>query len=236
MIHYTYLMGALFVMFVWFILFFHRKDVRREMFIMSSIIAVLGLIVEWLVWTNDWWRPHTFTNTIIGFEDLLFGFGMGGIAAVIYEEVFRQKLCRLSKKKHPKISHIILLFVLSATIGNISYFYFGLSAFQSSILSMFIPTLFVWFLRKDLIKDSLYTGIILTILAFFGFSLMNLIEPGFVQKWWLFEYLSGVVVIGVPLEDIIWFFVAGLFIAPIYEFWQCRRLVRIHNPSSHIVH
>ena len=227
--NYTYLIGSLFVISIWLVLFWRRKDTRKEMLLLSSIIGISGLLLEYFIWTKDWWRPITFRNTIIGIEDLLFGFGIGGIAAVVYEEIFKQKLRKIRGKKCLTLFQVTSFIGVSILLGVICFYYFELNSFISSILSMFIPTLVIWYLRKDLIVDSVFTAFILLIITFVGFGFMNLIDPGFIYKWWLFEYLSGIIIWGVPVEDIIWFFAVGLFVAPFYEFWQCKSFINIRN-------
>lgn len=224
MASYTYLIGGVMTLATWFVLYYFRKDLRKEMLIMSSIVAVLGLVMEALVWTKDWWRPVTVTGTLLGVEDLLFGFGMGGITAIVYEEIFKKKIATRKIKDVNHRLHLLLFLGVSIIVGSIVYFGLGYSSFTTWLVSISIAVFFIYFLRPDLIVDSIVTGIILGFFSFILFAIMDLVEPGFVHKWWLFGNLSGFVFLGVPLEDIVWFFTTGLFIGPIYEFWQGLRL------------
>lgn len=54
-------------------------------------MITIGPLSEYLFWTRDWWKPTTITDTVVGVEDFLLSFTNGGIAAVIYEEVFDKK-------------------------------------------------------------------------------------------------------------------------------------------------
>ena len=58
---------------------------------MSVIFGVIGPFVE-VVYTLDWWAPLTITGTVVGIEDVLFGFVCGGIATVVYEEIFKKRI------------------------------------------------------------------------------------------------------------------------------------------------
>jgi hypothetical protein len=224
MVAYTYLIGSLITLAVWFVLYYFRKDFRKEMLLMGSLVAIFGLIMEALVWTKDWWRPITITGTLVGVEDLIFGFGMGGITAIVYEEIFKKKIvARKLKEKNHKL-HLSIFLGVSILVGSILYFGFGYSSFTTWLISVSLAVFIIYFLRPDLIVDSIVTGFIIAIFSVILFALMNLVEPGFVHRWWLFEHLSGIIFLGVPLEDVIWFFTTGLFIGPIYEFWQGMRL------------
>ncbi len=88
---YTYLIGDLILLVLWLVLFLYRKDTRKEMLILSLIFGVIGPFVE-LVHVLDWWKPLTITSTIPGIEDFLFGFGIGGVASVVYEHLFNKKV------------------------------------------------------------------------------------------------------------------------------------------------
>ena len=127
---------------------------------------------------------------------------------------------------------MIVLLSLSVILGNISFFVLGYNSFISGIIATIIPTLIIYVLRKDLIIDSLATGFIMTTIAFIVFAIMNQIQPGFIYQWWLFDQLSGVILLGVPLEDVIWFFTTGMFLGCIYEFWQGGRLVKMKGKNK----
>ncbi len=220
---YTYLIGSLIVLFFWFILYFSRKDVRKEMLFMSIMTGLMGLILE-LIWTQDWWRPMTITGTLIGIEDFIFGFGVGGFSGSIYEELFKKKMVKIKRKEHPHTKQLIILSILSFIILLTMFFFLKIPSFYATLFATLIPTFIIYFFRHDLILDSLVTGFLLTIFSIFGFAVLNIIQPDFVYSWWFIDKLTGIVILGVPLEDLIWFFTTGMYLAPIYEFWQGLRL------------
>ncbi len=86
-IQYAYLILGCLLLSIWLGLFLYRKDIRREMMIISIAFGFGGLLAEY-VYLKDWWQPLIITGTRIGFEDFLFGFTTGGIASVIYEVIF----------------------------------------------------------------------------------------------------------------------------------------------------
>ena len=88
---YTYFIGDLILLALWLILFLYRKDTRKEMLVISLVFGFIGPFVE-LVHVLDWWKPLTITGTIIGVEDVLFGFGIGGVASVVYEHLFNKRI------------------------------------------------------------------------------------------------------------------------------------------------
>src|SRR5688572_32751862 len=91
---YAYLVSTLPFLLMWLVLYAQRKDLRPQMRFMSLFVAVSGLIAEGLWWTVDWWHPPTITGTRVGIEDFLLGFTNGGVAAVLYETIFRKRLAK----------------------------------------------------------------------------------------------------------------------------------------------
>jgi len=187
------------------------------MLIMSSIVMVFGVAMNYLFWTKDWWHPPTITGTVLGIEDFLVGFGIGGITAVIYEELFKKKLS-FSKKKHFSLGYAMLFTCIFIIVNIVSFYIMQFSSSISWVLSTVIPILFIYILRPTLIFNSFATGIILVILGFIGYHIFDIIQPGFLYSWFNFEKLTGVVIFKVPLEDIAWFMTFGMFIGPLYEF------------------
>ena len=61
---------------------------------------------------------------------------------------------------------------------------------------------------------------------------MELITPGVLAHLWYLNNLSGIIILGQPLEDLIWWFFAGAFIGPLYEYWQEAKLIRVRKNSK----
>lgn len=74
---YTYIILDLCFLIIWFVLFFWRKFSRKEILTMSLLFGLAGLLVE-PIYVHDWWHPLNITNTLVGVEDFLFGFVVGG--------------------------------------------------------------------------------------------------------------------------------------------------------------
>jgi hypothetical protein len=223
---YTYLlMGVIFAV-LWAILFIWRKDTRKEMLLMSGIFGFAGPIAD-LLYTIDWWNPLTLSGTRIGFEAFFVGFVIGGVSAVIYEDIFKKRVkIRKISKVEDEIKNLNFgLFIGLALVLFFSLFFFGLNSFQSTILSLLIPTLIIWYKRKDLILDSIFTGIILVFVASTVYTILEFLTPGWIQSFWLFENVPNIIILNLPIDDIIWYFLAGMFIGPLYEYWQKAKLI-----------
>jgi hypothetical protein len=215
-------------LFFWLILFFWRKDNRKEMLFISTLLGVVSIILEPLCF-QDWWHPLTITGTIPGIEDFLFGFVVGGIAAVIYEDFFKVGLKEKKRSKKKELINnlnLIGLFLLGLIIIFLSFFFLDINTFLSSSIIMLITIVVMYLKRPDLIQDSIFSGIMLTLLAFLVYTLVQIINPGWVESLWYFQNVPHIIIFNLPIDDILWYFLAGALLGPLYEFWKQAKLVK----------
>jgi len=70
----------------------------------------------------------------------------------------------------------------------------------------------------------LVSGLIFILIYFITFSLLNLFFPGYTEAVWNLSAISGIIIIGVPLEELLWAFTFGLYWSSIYEHLTWRKL------------
>lgn len=232
MYHDGYLVMDLLLGIVWLFLFLKRKDLRIEMLLMSALITST-LVITGIVYLNhyitDYWRPEyagllklgplfqSLGLKIGGTEDAFFVFFFSGIGAVIYEELLGKKHLKKSRKKSLKVFLIFpLVLFLSWSAVLLSD---KLNIIYGDFIGYFISTLIVWYYRKDLIKHSLLSGLFLGTFFFLFYYLIYVrIYPGIFHAWWILHKASGVFLLGIPLEEILWAFFIGLWVGPLYEY------------------
>ena len=66
-------------------------------------------------------------------------------------------------------------------------------------------------------EKIIFSGLIFGVLYFLFFSVFSFLVPGFIKHWNLVN-LSGVILLGVPLEEIVWAIGTGALLGPIYEY------------------
>jgi len=54
---------------------------------------------------------------------------------------------------------------------------------------------------------------------------LELLTPGWIHAFWIFKNVPDIVIFNLPIDDIIWYFLAGLFIGPLYEYWKEGKLI-----------
>ena len=166
---------------------------------------VLGPLVQ-QIHLIDWWQPHFVFNTPIKLEDVLFGFSVPGVAIATYD-ILRSKVVA-RQNTVPFVLKIFLASITTLLLFGL-FCYFGVSSFWSSIISLCIPICFIAIVSPRLIPSMLLTGVFLVILVVPGYLFGIYLNPHWIQNEWLLSNLSGRFVLGIPIEELLWFFFVG---------------------------
>jgi peptidoglycan/LPS O-acetylase OafA/YrhL len=214
---YIYLTINIILLPIWIMLFL-RKDTRKEMLVISLIAGILGIFAE-IIYTKDWWNPITITGGAIGVETFLFGFLISGISSVIYMVFFREKL-KKTKPLKKNLKKALLIIILGCAIFFGGYYLFRLNSFIATLLSFGVLTIIILFKRRDLIKNSIISGLMISFLGLIIYAFLKILFPEWIDETLYFKNIPRIIVLNlIPLEDLIWFFVAGCFLGPVYEYW-----------------
>lgn len=211
----AYLIGALIFGLVWLIFFWRRPDLRREMIVLSLLAGVMGPLSEHF-YLQDYWQPRYWFPASIKFEDFLAGFFLGGISAVGYEVIWRRHhscACDL------KTTWVLPLATAVGLISLIGLFHgLGVNSIYASILSFLLTAGIILTSRRDLWPAAVGSGLTLAAVMFIFYLIYQRIYPGIIQSWWRLKNISGILLLGVPIEELVWGFSWGLVAGPLYEF------------------
>ncbi len=211
---FAYLIFILIFALVWLALFCYRKDLRHQMWVMSLLVAPMGPLSE-LLYTKDYWTPSLSTYSLC-IQDLLWAFFIGGITSVLYEELFAKKYSKRHARGRPFWLLAFIIFLISwMVLGNIVL---GLNSMYVSVAAMLIMGILMITIRHDLFKDAFYSALLVGTLLFISYLIFLPFFPGIIQQWWHLENLSGILIFGIPIEELMWGFGWGIVAGPIYEF------------------
>ena len=220
-LHYAYAFGDAMFAIVWVGLFLRRADVRREMLTVGSLMGGIAFLVA--PYFADYWHPEYLFS--LPYEEFFYGFFAGGIASVVYEEIYGMHFSRRRDRKH----HWIILALTALSVSGILFFLARsmlLSVYASGALLLFCGTWMILF-RKDLITDAVASGTIFAICTSIFFILYTQVFPALITAWWNSSVVTGVSVIGFPIQEIAWAFCLGFAVGPMYEFTAGYRFVKI---------
>ncbi|MEK7098749.1 MAG: lycopene cyclase domain-containing protein [Patescibacteria group bacterium] len=224
-----YLIGTLILAAIWGALFVFRRDLRHVM-IWSSSAALLFLSVGFIVIrlllpdlpvemtiVPGYWDPDTLFNfgRITGgfaIEDALFMFFTGGISGVIYEEISRRHLSRR------RVRHVPHLALAAGAVSGFASTKLELNLVYGLIIACFVGAFVIWIQRHDLIKHSFLGGLAFFAIYSIAFLIFLLLFPDYIQQYYSIHNISGVLLIGLPLEELLFAFGFGLLWSPIYEY------------------
>lgn len=219
---YAYLTASILLLLVWLYLYWTKPKVRRKMLLISFLAAPLGLTEPLFV--PSYWLPFTLFDlarqTRFDLESLLFSFAVGGITAVLYESLWGKlrkpvNVYEMHKDRH-KFHRLALISPLISF--GILYFLTPLNPIYSTIIAMTIGAVATWFCRPDLLKAML-TGSSLFLTIYFVVFLIGFVWlfPGYVEAVWNLPAISGILIAGVPIEELLFAASLGAMWSSVYE-------------------
>lgn len=175
----------------------------------------------------DYWEPKFLFDLAsrigFGIEDFIFVMGLAAFTGTGYAVVFRKTLRPEKSVSRGRIAWrlgILGLITLALTI-----FQAGLSIpmIYGALITMLVVAFGITHLRRDLLKPSLFGGIISAGIYLVLSWIMLLFIPEIFQLNWNLEAFSAVYILGVPLEELMYGFAAGSIASVFYPFvFFCR--------------
>lgn len=234
MFRYSYLVANLFFLFVWLLIFWRAKNLRRPMLIMSLLTASFGPISE-LWYFADYWKPETVLPlpVIGGVEDLMFGFSIGGIGAFGYESLFVRGICKCEDKKLKKEWFLLVFFAIIGVSMIILNNLLGVNSVFASSIGMVVIAAIMLFLRPDLITNALgsafFVAATMFVIYFLGQELFPSGHVWMERIWKLSGRPEGIIIFKhIPVTEMLWGLSWGLVWGPMYEFLVGARVIRMN--------
>ena len=213
---FAYFVGCLIFLSVWILFFALRKDLRKEIIFGSLLAMPFGLSES--LWVSEYWDPPSLFNLIskygVGIESFLFCFICGGVAAVIYEIIAKKRIVKIQGRRKLLFGPYIFIILFFLFLE----FIFPEKTIYSAVISLLIGATIIAFRRKDLIIQIIFGGIFFTIVYFFLFYIFTKIYPDYIYSVYSLENMFGIMILGVPLEEILVSFGAGAIWSSFYEY------------------
>jgi hypothetical protein len=168
----------------------------------------------------------------IGIEDLLFGFSLFGIAAIIYHVLlgkhihkFRGERLRLNNPAIHYLSHLVLILGVWVCLAFGSMIFFDLSPLYSLMIGGLFIGIYLLINRHDLLVDALLSGLMTSVLVFLveQFYVVRL-YPTMMSNIFSWDTLFIFLTRDLVFEQFLWATVVGFTIGPLYEWLRQYRL------------
>ena len=227
---FAWMLWSLLLIGVWAVIYFFLKnrEARKEMLVVSFWTSLLGL-TEPLFVPLYWSPPSLFDlahKTRFDIESLIFAFAAGGMVFALYNLLFRK-----DERRMPELSHLfhrhrfhrtILWSVPIITI--VLFFATTLNPIYDFIIAGIIGGLLTWYCRPDLAKKMVASAGLFLVLYYFYFLTLIAVYPGYVGQVWNLKNLSGILITGVPLEELLFAIVLGFYWSSVYEHFTWQKL------------
>lgn len=203
-----------------------KRESRREMFTMSLWTSLLGLTEPFFV--PKYWNPPSLFDlahrTGFDIESFIFSFAIGGIAVAIYEWFFGVDHAEVTAEERAHSRHRYHLWaLLSAPVIFFALLFTPLNPIYDAFIALIGGGLATWYCRPDLKKKMAVSALFFLGLYFFYFLTLVAVYPGYVEQVWNLPALSGILVTGVPLEELLFAFGLGFMWSSVYEHIAWRR-------------
>ncbi len=205
---------------VWFALFLVKPHLRRQMVWVSIFTAITGLAEP--IFIPKYWNPPSLLNlsSTIHFdvESIIFSWGTGGIGSVLYEVLLNTKHRKMAPQEYlqeRRWLHMFSLLAMPVIFLTLS-FLTNLNPIYSVSIALTVGAVAAVACRPDLAKNTILGGVLFTALYFLLFSAIILVFPSFLNSWNL-EALSGVLILSVPIEELMFAFTFGMMWSGVYE-------------------
>ncbi|PIX62287.1 hypothetical protein CO057_00635 [Candidatus Uhrbacteria bacterium CG_4_9_14_0_2_um_filter_41_50] len=222
MIFSYYFIVTLILILVWALIFATKQELRKEMIILG-VLSLFLLPLAFTIQTSDEREiQHLFSSLSI--MDLIFSFGISGIAGVIFHVFFGKHyhlmpIIKSAKKENElatwwvlRLFFSILFFVwitLFLALG------FDLSSASAMLISAIMISIYIISHRNNLLIDSILSGVLTAMIVFLIVSLAGIfsqapIDISFINVETYFA--------GVPVELLLWSLALGIVLGPLYEY------------------
>lgn len=213
------LLGGLFFLGWWGLLFVYVREWRSVMLRGSVAFAVVGPCFEY--WhLSDYWHPEYLFKISLGWlsfgvEDLLFSFAFAGICIGLFcQQLALAEIISGLNKMESFAERFFTIWPGICTFWVLVHFY-SINSLYAIAVSCLVSAGVIFLKRPCWAGPALRMALLVaSLMWFFYWSYFLVLFPSIIESWWELETLSGLHLAGVPLEEPLWALAAALFIGP----------------------
>jgi hypothetical protein len=227
--HYVWLIWSSAFLAPWLGLFL-RFPRFRGVVVWASVFTMPFGLTEPLFVPRYWNPPSLFDlaqRTGLDLESLIFCFAIGGVGVVLYDVATGTiprpiEHCERTDKRHRH--HRMALFAPVAIFPLL--YAFPWNPIYPAIVALILGGAATVGCRPDLKLKTLIGGCLFAGYYAVFMLLLEWSAPGYIGRVWNLPALSGVMVAGIPLEELLFGFAFGTYWSGIFEHLTWQRVVR----------
>jgi hypothetical protein len=211
----------------WALLYFVWPALRPHMLQVSAATSLLGLAEP--IFVPEYWNPPSLFDlaqrTGFDIESFIFCFAIGGIASVLYSALARRQPGAVPAAERSSARHRLHpLALMTPYIAFPLLYALSWNPIYPGIVALAIGAASTVACRPELGRKTLLGGLLFVGLYAVFVALLVLFAPGYVEQVWNLDDLSGVIVAGIPLEELAFGFAFGMYWSGLYEHLSWRAI------------
>jgi hypothetical protein len=203
------------------------------MLVVSAWTSLLALTEP--IFVPAYWNPPSLfglaQSTGFDIESFIFSFGIGGLAVVLYELVIPVRHESIPVKSRAHLYHPLALVFTPLIFAAITLLV-RINPIYSAIIALFSGGCLVLVVRSDLMRKMVSSAVIFLGLYSAYFLTLVIFVPGYVGRVWDLRALSGLEILGIPLEELGFALAFGFFWSGVYEYALDLRLKRAEGIAT----
>ncbi len=224
---YVWLLWSSAFLIPWGLVYWYFPEQRRAMFWASIFTTPFGLTEPLFV--PEYWMPPSLFNlaetTGFDIESLIFCFGIGGIASVSYN-LLSQKTPQVvdACTRHHELHRHHYKALFAPFVVFLLFYFFPWNPIYPSILAMFAGAWATILCRPDLKRKTWIGGLLFLIYYAIFLAGLEWTAPGYIERVWNMEVLSGITVWFMPIEELLFAIGFGMYWSGVYEHFTWKKM------------
>lgn len=233
--HFVWLWWSSAFLIPWIVLYVRAPLLREVMWRVSLVTALFGLTEP--IFVPQYWNPPSLFDlaqrTGFDVESLIFSFAIGGVGVSLYHAFTGRSLAPLPTARRREPLHRFHWFALVApVIAFAPLMLLPWNAIYSALVALLLGSAASLLCRPHLLWKTLLGGaLFLGLYAAFMLGLV-LSAPGYIAQVWHLAALSGVLLAGIPLEELLFGAAFGFYWSSVYEHFTWTEGVRAQPAAS----
>jgi hypothetical protein len=232
--HYVWLLWSSAFLVPWALLYFLWPALRAHMLRVSAATSLLGVTEP--IFVPEYWDPPSLFDlaqrTGFDIESFIFCFAIGGIASVLYSALVRRQPAAVAAEERSSARHRLHALALMTPYVAFPLLYaLSWNPIYPGIVALAIGAVSTVACRPELGRKTLLGGLLFLVLYAVFMVLLVVFTPGYIERVWNLGDLSGVLIAGIPLEELAFGFAFGMYWSGLYEHFSWRA-IGARTPST----
>jgi len=224
---YVWLFWASAFLVPWAALYFLAPSSRAHMLGVSAATSLLGLSEP--IFVPRYWNPPSLFDLAqrSGFdvESFIFCFAIGGIGCVLYNAFTGRELRPVpTGERHSRRHRFHALALMSPYLIFPLLYALRWNPIYPGIVALAVGAASTFACRPELGRKTLIGGVLFFGLYALFMAFLVVFTPGYIEQVWNLGDLSGVVLAGIPAEELAFGFSFGMYWSGLYEHFSWRAI------------